>query len=131
MNLVLHEGRLQNCQPVKLSFFGVNINDPLPCLTNVHTRHHFTLQQEIYDTYIAFPAKPTTLRVEFIKLIFPLTGQPSFVLCASAGSVDSSVGIATRYGIDGLRFDSRQRRYFSITSSEAHPVSYPMGTGGS
>jgi hypothetical protein len=35
---------------------------------------------------------------------------------------DSSVGIATDYG-----FDSWQEQ----TGSEAHPISYPLGTGGS
>jgi hypothetical protein len=45
-------------------------------------------------------------------------------------SRDSSVGIATGYGLDGPGFD------FSLlhsvqTGSGAHPASYPIGTGGS
>jgi len=44
------------------------------------------------------------------------------------GSRDSSVGIATRYGLDripvGARFPAPVQ-----TGSEAHPVSYTMDTG--
>jgi hypothetical protein len=45
---------------------------------------------------------------------------------------DSSVGIATRYGLDGPGIEYRLRAIFSApvqTSPEAHPVSYTMGTG--
>ena len=48
------------------------------------------------------------------------------------GSRDSSVGIATRYGLDGPGIESRWRaRFFAPvqTGSEAHPASYKMGTG--
>jgi hypothetical protein len=50
----------------------------------------------------------------------------------SQGSRDSSVSIATGYG---LEFDPWQGQDFSLlcsiqTSSGAHPASYPMGTGG-
>ena len=44
---------------------------------------------------------------------------------------DSSVGIATRYGLDGPRIESRWWARISIpiqTGSEAHSVSYTMGT---
>jgi hypothetical protein len=39
------------------------------------------------------------------------------------------------YALDDPRFDSVQRKVFSLlhsvhTGSEAHPASYPMGTGG-
>jgi hypothetical protein len=53
--------------------------------------------------------------------------------------LDSSVGIATAYGLDdrmiGVRFPVAVRN-FSLrhrvqTGSEAHSASYPMGTGGS
>ena len=47
-------------------------------------------------------------------------------------SRDSSVGIATRYGLDGPGIKSRCGARFSApvqTGSEAHPASYTMGTG--
>jgi hypothetical protein len=47
-------------------------------------------------------------------------------------SRDSSVSIATRYGLDGPEIESRWGARFSApvqTSSEAHPASYTMGTG--
>ena len=45
---------------------------------------------------------------------------------------DSSVGIATLYGLDGPGVESRWGARFSApvqTGSEAHPASYTMGTG--
>ena len=45
---------------------------------------------------------------------------------------DSSVGIATRYGLDGPAIESRWRARFSApvqTGPGAHPASYTMGTG--
>ena len=45
---------------------------------------------------------------------------------------DSSVGIATRYGLDGPGIGSRWGARFSApfqTGCEVHPVSYTMGTG--
>jgi hypothetical protein len=45
---------------------------------------------------------------------------------------DSSIGIVTRYGLDGPGMESRWRRDFSApaqTDPGAHPVSYTMGTG--
>jgi hypothetical protein len=47
-------------------------------------------------------------------------------------SGDRSVGIATRYGLDGPGIESRWRARFSEpvqTVSEAQPASYTMGTG--
>jgi hypothetical protein len=44
----------------------------------------------------------------------------------------SSVGIATRYGMNGLGIESRCRTRFSApaqTGSGAHPASYTVGTG--
>ena len=49
-----------------------------------------------------------------------------------AGSRDSSVGIGTRYRLDGPVIESRWGARFSApvqTGSEAHPASYTMGTG--
>jgi hypothetical protein len=53
-------------------------------------------------------------------------------------SRDSSVGIATDYGLDdrmiGVRFPVGAENFSRLhvhTGSEAHPASYPMGTGGS
>jgi len=45
---------------------------------------------------------------------------------------DSSVGIATRHGLDGPRTESRWGQGFSSpvqTGPGAHPPSYTMGTG--
>ena len=45
---------------------------------------------------------------------------------------DSSVGIATRYGLDGPRIESRWgARFFAPVQAGpgAHPASYTMGTG--
>ena len=45
---------------------------------------------------------------------------------------DSSVGIATGYGLDGPGIESRWEARFSApvqTGPEAHPASYKMGTG--
>ena len=47
-------------------------------------------------------------------------------------SRDSSVGIATGYGLDGLGIESRWGARFSApvqTGPGAHPASYTMGTG--
>jgi hypothetical protein len=44
---------------------------------------------------------------------------------------DSSVGIVTRYGLDGLGIESRKAAIFSApvqTGPRAHPVSFTMGT---
>jgi hypothetical protein len=45
---------------------------------------------------------------------------------------DSSLGIATRYGLDGPGIESRRGAKFSApvqTGPVAHPASYTMGTG--
>jgi hypothetical protein len=44
---------------------------------------------------------------------------------------DSTVGIATRYGLDGPRLDSGGGRFSAPfqTGPGAHPVSYTVGTG--
>jgi hypothetical protein len=47
---------------------------------------------------------------------------------------DSSVGIESDYGLDGRGFILGRSKRFSLlhsvqTGSEAHPSSYPMGTG--
>ena len=45
---------------------------------------------------------------------------------------DSSVGIATRYGLDGSGIESRwEARFFApvLTGPGAHPASYTMATG--
>ena len=47
------------------------------------------------------------------------------------GGRDSSVGIATCYGLGGPGIESRWEARFSapvLTGSEAHPASYTMGT---
>ena len=48
------------------------------------------------------------------------------------GARDSSVGIATAYGLDGPGIETRWETRLSApvqTGPEAHPVSYTMGTG--
>jgi hypothetical protein len=51
------------------------------------------------------------------------------------GSWDSSVGIATRYGLGGPGSIPAVQDFSLLhsvqTGSGAHPASYPMGTGGS
>ena len=45
---------------------------------------------------------------------------------------DSSVGVSTRYGLDGPGIESRWGERFSApvqTGPGAHPASYTMGTG--
>jgi hypothetical protein len=46
-------------------------------------------------------------------------------------SRDSSVGIVTRYGLDGPGIESRWGKNFRAvqTGPGAHPASYTMGTG--
>jgi hypothetical protein len=54
--------------------------------------------------------------------LFPNSDQPKIILptCrADMGGRDSSVGIATRYGLDGPGIESRWGRGFSHTSSPA------------
>ena len=51
---------------------------------------------------------------------------------STPGSRDSSVGIATRYGLDGPGIESQwEARFFAPvqTGPGAHPASYTMGTG--
>jgi len=47
------------------------------------------------------------------------------------GGRDSSVGIATRYGLDGPGIESRWARFSAPvqTGPGAHPVTYIIGTG--
>jgi len=59
--------------------------------------------------------------------------QSSFCHCYHhAQGWDSSIGAATRYGMNGLGIESRWGARFSITVHTgpwAHPASYAMGTG--
>jgi len=64
----------------------------------------------------------------------PVTRLNRFQLCYHCRTQvrDSSVGIATRYGLDGPGFESRLERDFSIpvnTGPGVRPASYTMGTG--
>ena len=68
------------------------------------------------------------------KHINTLCGQNvEFVNVKPGGlSRDSSVGVATRYGLDGPGIESRWGSRISApvqTSSGSHPVPYTMGTG--
>jgi hypothetical protein len=59
--------------------------------------------------------------------------QSYYLSCSSQGmGRDSSVGIATGYGLDGPGIESRwEARFFAQvqTGPEAHPASCTMGTG--
>jgi len=64
-------------------------------------------------------------KIKFVCRVF-------YVIPRVLGSRDSSVDIATRYGLDGPGIESRWGERFSApvqTGPEAHPVSYTMGTG--
>ena len=59
-----------------------------------------------------------------------MTDQSRFVFPSDVGR-GSSVGIATRYGLDGQGIESWWRARFSAlvqTGPGAHPASYTMGT---
>jgi hypothetical protein len=59
-------------------------------------------------------------------------GRDTRVLRLTTHSRDSSVGIVTRYGLDGPGIESRWGARFSApvqTGPGAHPVSCTMGTG--
>jgi len=64
-----------------------------------------------------------------------MLSSPSFVACNfSLLCRDSSVGIATRYGLEGPGIESRWGARFSApaqTGPGAHAASYTMGTGSS
>jgi hypothetical protein len=78
---------------------------------------------------LTFASKFSQLILNFSFLIVPLTLK----------SRDSSVGIATDYGLDdwmiGVRIPAGagnfSLRHRVQTGSGAHPASYPMGTRGS
>jgi hypothetical protein len=60
----------------------------------------------------------------------------SMSITVETWSQDSSVGMATGYGLGGRGSISDKGKIFYVlhsvrTDSEAHPASYPMGTGGS
>jgi len=42
---------------------------------------------------------------------------------------DSSVGVATRYGLEGPKIESRWGHDFPHQSTSVHPASYTVGTG--
>ena len=75
---------------------------------------------------------------EFLSIWTSETKNKSHMTSVMAGvhlpkrSRDSSVGIATRYGLDGPGIESRWGARFSVpvqTGCEAHPASYKMDTG--
>jgi hypothetical protein len=80
---------------------------------------------------------PYRLLVPFLKnMLHPSSGYKSASLPAEK-SRDSSVGIATGYGLDargiGVRFPSGARDFSLLdivhTGCGAHPASYLMGSG--
>jgi hypothetical protein len=59
-------------------------------------------------------------------------GKTMISYCTLTYGRDSSVGIATRFGLDGLGIEFRWGARFSApvqTGLEAHPASYKMGAG--
>ena len=97
---------------------------------------------------IAFPqqqwfhGRASLLRYAYITCIVAGTGRHSvilpnfcdtyFTVYSSFNGPDSSVGIATGYGLDGPMIESRWGARFSApvqTGPGAHPASSTMGTG--
>ena len=63
---------------------------------------------------------PTGLQNAVCQRLFPIMGR------------DSTVGVATRYGLDGPGIESRWGARFSATvqtGPRSYPTSYTMGTG--
>ena len=80
----------------------------------------------------AFHLASTTVVNCTNKFSLPLRLYLSQILLISASGRDSSVGIATRYGLDGPGIESRWGARFSVpvqTCPGAHPASCTMGTG--
>ena len=74
----------------------------------------------------------TSLSEEFGVSVFGVVQGKYFPVLLTELGWDSSVGIATRYGLDGPGIESRWGARFSVsvqTGSGAHPASYAMGTG--
>jgi hypothetical protein len=71
----------------------------------------------------------------FLSLSFSFSLSFRYILYTldiQKGGQDSSVGIATRYGLDGPGIESRWGARFSApvqTGPGADPASYTMGTG--
>ena len=62
----------------------------------------------------------------------PSDTATNVIITMTVGGRDSSVGIATRYGLDGPGIESRWGARFSTpvqTGPGAHPASCTMGTG--
>ena len=74
------------------------------------------------------------LRLGLLSGLFP-SGFPTKTLCVFLFSSilrrDSSVGVATRYELDGQGIESRRGEIFRSRPDRpgAHPASYTMGTG--
>jgi len=80
------------------------------------TNYELTLYIQYWLLLVSMLALP----LHFIYVMFIIVG------------LDSSVGIATRYGLDGPGIESRWGARFSApiqTGHGAHPASYTMGTG--
>ena len=81
------------------------------------------------------PARPGRFPVKFESKCEILTYMEEYnknVKIRNIGGRDSSVGIATRYGLDSPGIETRWRMRFSApvhTHRRAHASSYTMGTG--
>ena len=74
------------------------------------------------------------ISLKHTKSLYLFKSGELFITCLfiKFGGRDSSVGIATRYGLDGPGIESRWEVRFSAyaqTGPEAHPASCTMGTG--
>jgi len=104
---------LRHLQEVTLGYFNIQLTLLL------RTRHR--LHKLYIYIYILYDKKLSDCQITHVLKMVLLHFR----------SRDSSVGIATRYGLDGQGIEYRWGRDFphmSRPASEAHPASYTMGT---
>jgi hypothetical protein len=101
-------------------------------------RRQIMTHEDIFDITFCFPSYGVPAYTLFC-ILYPILFNVLCYLCfyfvlfllPTVGR-DISVGIATRYGLDGPGIESRWRRHFSAavqTGPGAHPASCTMGTG--
>ena len=84
---------------------------------------NFSVLIFLLDGILISAAVPKSLLHWPFRLLFPLR---KWFYCPLSKSRDSSVGIATGYGLDGPGIESRWGRDFSQPFRPAYPVSYKM-----
>jgi hypothetical protein len=112
------EGSLPHSQ-VPASYSYPKPDQSSPCLLIKLLKYTFSYSPPIYD--------------QVFQMVSPafLVRRINFYSDSSVGR-DSSVGIATRYGMDGPGIESPWRARYSApvqTGPGFHPASYTMGTG--